>query len=440
MTPDWQQFGRWMQYAGLVLILGSTGLMAGNVHEAPQEPPDLLVGAMGAAADGSVTHFESGEKQWQRTGATSYNSVERLAKDRALVSFTAESSNCESVGEPCSRTGVKILSTEGDEPSQEWRWSFAVDSGRNSEVHDSERLPDGDILVADMDHERILEVDYPNGTIVWQWNASQFYDAPDDIGHRDWLHINDVDRIGDERYLVSVRNANQLLIIERGAGVVDVINEDGGGSDEDCTRGGELVADGDVKCGDSSVLSHQHNPQWLGDGAVLVADSENDRVVELHEQDGSWEVFWSAQGANNIPFDWPRDADRLRNRLTVVTDTRNARTVAIDENGTVAWSQPIPEQGYDSDVGSEYPAGDAYTTAQTVGTGSGQPFQSIERIWGAIRWALPLPAWMTSWHLLVSLAGAILVVWGTVVRQVTGVEDESAADDQQSETEVSSSD
>ena len=65
-----------------------------------------------------------------------------------------------------------------------------------------------------------------DGAVTWQGNASSFYDSPADPMTTDWLHINDVDVIEEGRYLVSIRNANQLVIVERGAGVVDVINED----------------------------------------------------------------------------------------------------------------------------------------------------------------------------------------------------------------------
>jgi hypothetical protein len=104
------------------------------------------------------------------------------------------------------------------------------------------------------------------------------------------LHINDVDVIGEDRYLVSVRNANQLLIIERGRGVVEVINEDDDRNDASCRGSGQLRdtdGDRDVRCGDPSILDHQHNPQYLEEGAILAADSENDRVVELTKRAAS---------------------------------------------------------------------------------------------------------------------------------------------------------
>ncbi|MFC7135595.1 aryl-sulfate sulfotransferase [Halobaculum litoreum] len=164
-------------------------------------------------------------------------------------------------------------------------YGFPVRTETNSEIHDAEPLPGGGFAMTDMDHERILIVE--DGAVTWTWNASTLYDAPADPTRTDWLHINDIDRIGDGRFLVSVRNANQLVIVERtddgGSEVVEIVNADeAGSSDASCTGNGQLRdtdGDGDVRCGDPSILDHQHNPQWLGDGAVLVADSDNDRVV-----------------------------------------------------------------------------------------------------------------------------------------------------------------
>lgn len=192
-----------------------------------------------------------------------------------------------------------------------------------------------------MEHERIFTVE--GGEVTWEWNASSFYDAPPDPTTTDWLHINDVDVIDKGRYLVSVRNANQIVIVQRGSGVVDVINEDTSDTNDASCRGSGQLADydrdGEVKCGDPTVLDHQHNPQWLGDGAVLVADSENDRVVELHRTtNGGWRPEWTLEGAGGIAFNWPRDADRLPNGNTLITDTLNRRIVEVNESGEVVWS------------------------------------------------------------------------------------------------------
>nr|WP_235007254.1 arylsulfotransferase family protein [Haloarcula mannanilytica] len=295
-------------------------------------------------------------------------------------------------------------------------------TNKNSEVHDVERLESGEYLVTDMEYERIFTV--KNGEVTWQWNASSFYDAPQDPTTTDWLHINDVDVISTGRYLVSVRNANQLLVIERGEGVVDVINEDTNDSnDANCRKSGQLAdydGDGDIRCGDPDVLNHQHNPQWLGDDAVLVADSENDRVVELHRTEaGEWEPAWALDQVEGVAFDWPRDADRLPNGNTLITDTLNRRLVEVDESGTVVWSVRTERIPYEAD---RLPYGEPvgapkYTTngSGVDSTDAGVPGLSLLLV--GLRAVVPsTPFWFGEPQLGLTLVSALLIVGGGVDR------------------------
>jgi len=372
----------------LTLFTAATAALAPPQHAAEQARVNdsTLVGAMGAGHDGGVYELNaSGGETWEfERDAISYNDVSRLDEHRVLAAFQEKSRRCGRFEAPCFRTGYRIINTTTNAIVSEWY--FPVRTAMNSEVHDVEFLADRDeTLVADMDRERVFTVNRSSGAITWQWNASQYYEAPPDPTRTDWLHINDVDRIDEGRYLVSVRNANQLVIVNRSCTcVTESINQDR----------------------DHDVLFEQHNPQWLGDGAVLVADSENDRVVELHRQpNGTWTVAWSLYGANGIQFDWPRDADRLANGHTLILDTRNSRLVEVERDGSVVWSTSIPEQGYDADRGGiEYPAGDPYNgTARGVNRGLRPPVPYVNTMYGAVRHVQPLPYWMSEWHLMVAL-------------------------------------
>jgi hypothetical protein len=246
--------------------------------------------------------------------------------------------------------------------------------------------------VADMEWESIFVLDPETRERVWTRNASDPYDAPDDPTTTDWLHINDVDRIGDGRYLVSVRNKNQLLIVEREEGVVDVINEDS----------------------DTDVLNQQHNPHWLGEGAVLVADSENHRVVELHENEttGEWEVTWSVAKANGIRLDWPRDADRLPNGNTLITDSYNDRVVEMHENGSVVASYSVPSLPYeaDRDPWGESAGGPIYESERRANIGLlDRRIPVLSTLLAGTRHIVALPYWVSEIHLLV--VGVSVVLW-----------------------------
>jgi hypothetical protein len=404
---------------------------------------------------GSVLGYDGQDVEWRNTKADGYFETTMLDDGTVLAAFANESSNdCGEYDNPCARTGYRIIDPETTEIVSEY--SFPVGSITDSEVHAVDPTGNGGFVYTDMNAERVVVVE--DGTEVWQWNASELYEAPEDPTTRDWLHINDVDTIGDGRFLVSVRNANQLVVLERGEGVVEVINEDDGTTDENCLDGDQRLhdadGDGDVRCGDPSVIKEQHNPQWLGDGAVLVADSENDRVVELHRtENGSWEPAWVVREAGSVALDWPRDADRLPNGNTLVTDSLNRRVIEVDSEGELVWAVQVgddvtsgPGIPYEADrlpVGEyagSYGDGGATTTdggtagegttstptktplpQMTAENGSGDlretggevPMLSlaVSALRGTFSW---VPVWFGETHLALSALGVVLALGGGI--------------------------
>jgi len=408
-----RQRGRLLVVAGVAFIalyFGVTAAIAPGVTTNGTAGDSTLVSTMGAGYDGEVVRLDQqGRQQWSHSGAISYNDVTRLQDGRLLVTYQIETTDCGQYESPCGQTGVRIYSR--DRQTVVWNWTLTTRTILNSEIHDAQYLPErGEVLVADMDRERLVAINTTTNDVTWQWNASSHYTPPEDATKRDWLHINDVDPIGDGRYLVSVRNANQLVVVKRGQGVTEVINRDQRDDNDGSCRGlsdNQLVGE-EIQCGSPEVLDHQHNPQWLEDGAVLVADSENDRAVELHRQpNGTWTVAWALYGAGGIPFDWPRDADRLENGHTLVTDTRNDRVVEVTRKGDVVWTALVPDEGYDADRGGrEYPSGDAYPPSKTAEGRLQQPIEPLNTAYGALNWKFDLPTWIRAWHLLVIVVGA----------------------------------
>ncbi|WP_338740790.1 hypothetical protein [Haloplanus salilacus] len=384
---------------------GTTGTATDNTSGDVRE---TLVGVQGVGSyhdGGSVRYFDGTEERWRESSAPVYFDVTQLEDGRVLAGYMAGGyEECGPYESPCHRTGYRVIDPEPS-PEVVEEWSFPVRTRVASEVHDVEPLPGGGVVLADMEHERILIVE--DGEVTWEWEASTRYDAPEDPTTEDWLHINDVDRIGDGRFLVSVRNANQLLVLEHGEGVVEVINEDPDGDTDDPT-------------GDPSVLYHQHNPQWLGDGAVLVADSENHRVVELHRTDsGDWEPAWVLEGAGGQKFDWPRDADRLPNGNTLITDTRNARLVEVNESGRVVWERQLDYRTlpYEADrlPEGETVGGPTYGDGGTANAGGGNVpvLTPLLRLASA---AVRLPLWVSELHVFTTLVSLALVGSGVVLR------------------------
>jgi len=340
--------------------------------------------------------------------------------------------DCPTHGAPCGRTGTRLIRPRAGagDPTVAVERGVEVRTKADSEFHDVEPLPGGGVVYADMEHERVVVAPHVGASPTWQWNASSHYEAPPDPTRRDWLHLNDVDRIAEGRYLVSVRNANQLLIIERGAGVVETINADRDDSnDAFCRRFDRMLVpgpDGDVRCGDPDVMSAQHNPQWLGDGAVLVADSHNDRVVELHRTaNGTWRVAWANYGAGGVGYDWPRDADRLPNGHTMVSDTWNRRVVVVDREGDIVGAVTTPPMVYEADPGAGETVGAPVNGDLDAEVGSGgSEVPVVARFLGVLRHVVELPWWFQESHLLALVAGVGAAVVGVgqivVVARETG--------------------
>ncbi len=406
----------------------------------------ILVGSQGGGKNwqkkGSVYRLDGHDVQWKINDRDSYFDATRLPNGSVVAGFmhNGYESGCEPYEPPCTKTGFRIIDPSGTEPTVVKEWAFPVRTPTHSEVHDVEPLGNGRFLVADMEHERIAVV--ANGSVAWEWNPAEtgFYDAPDDPTKRDWLHINDVDVIGEGRYLVSVRNANQILVVERDEGVVDVINQDrSDGNDGECTEHRQLAdfdGDGDVRCGNADVIDHQHNPQWLGDGAVLVADSENDRVVELHRtEQGRWEPAWTLTSAQGMELSWPRDADRLDNGNTLVTDSLNRRVFEVNTTGEVVWSYSTPLIPYEADPlpGGEVTTYDplngsandstasqnegylAYDGTGNVDAGGDVPVLSLALV--GLQALFPrLPIWFGELQLGISVVSLLLIGAGVVVR------------------------
>lgn len=226
------------------------------------------------------------------------------------------------------------------------------------DAHDIDALGDGEYVTVDKGDERnrVLVYNRTRGSIVWEWRFDEHPDRfPQDGGGPygdDWTHVNDVDEIADGVFMVSVRNFDQVIAIDR----------------ETKEIRWTLGADDDY-----DVLFEQHNPDYLegenGTPTVLVADSRNDRVVEYARVDGDWERTWVLEGGG---LDEPRDADRLPNGHTLVTDRRGHRVLEVTPRGEVVWEFYTPWQPYDAErVGTE-PGSEGPTMRQLGAGGSHQ--------------------------------------------------------------------
>jgi hypothetical protein len=143
---------------------------------------------------------------------------------------------------------------------------------------------------------------------------------------------------------------------------------------------------------------------------VLVADSHNDRIVELERgPDGEWTVAWEIYAAEGVNFNWPRDADRLANGNTLITDSLNKRLVEVNRSGATVWSYNTPEVPYEAErlPEGETVGGTAYADAggddgpTTIGQQRDVPVLSFLLV--IVQTAIQTPFWFSELHVAVSL-------------------------------------
>lgn len=294
-------------------VLSVQGAKFGG-EDAGKKPARLV----GVGADGEVQWVQ---KSGRNHGVTWGYDVDPLDNGNLFVTATV-------------RGGAVVY--ELDPQTGETLWSQTFDT---HDTHDADLLNEDEIVVADMrnynetsgeNEDRVFVYNRTTDEITWEWHFDDRYDRS--VGGNysdDWTHVNDVDPVGDDRFLLSPRNFDQAILVNRTTGNIDM----------------KLGSDGDF-----GVLRKQHNPDYLesedGSPTFLVADSENDRIVEYERTADGWNRTWRI--GNSSVFDWPRDADRLRNGNTLVTDSANHRVVEVTPTGEVVWEFYSPWLVYDA--------------------------------------------------------------------------------------------
>ncbi|MFW5903144.1 MAG: aryl-sulfate sulfotransferase, partial [Halolamina sp.] len=196
--------------------------------------------------------------------------------------------------------------------------------------HDVDRIDEDHLLVGDIGRDRVFIIDTETQIVEWEWDAQSAIPMSEGgVFPSDWTHLNDVELLPDDRIMVSLRNQDKVVFLDRETGL-----------QENWTLGAD---------GDHDVLYEQHNPEYIpeeqGGPAVLVADSEGHRVVEYQREDGEWNRTWEWSDAE---LRWPRDADRLPNGHTLITDSNGNRVIEVDRSGEIVWSTDV-DTPYEAD-------------------------------------------------------------------------------------------
>lgn len=397
-------------FAALAVVLFATaGVGALTAQDSPylsvdeQRPAtNTLIALQGYQHEGRAIEVNpAGKIVWEYTEADDVFDVEALGKNRVQIAVADELPDAECPSEyrddgydNCVRNSLRVVAQDTNETLWEYSWFDAKLHAH--ELHDADHYvvngKDRWVMV-DMGNDRVFAVNRDKETL-WQWNATERYDFPEGMDEEgDWTHVNDVDRIRPGVFRISLRNFDT---------VADLHVENGSARLEPVVGPNSYSESG-------KVLYEQHNPDTLGD-TLLVADSEHDRIVEIRNGTLVWEY-----GGSGV-FDWPRDADRLRNGHTLVADSYNDRVVELNEKGEIVWSVETGSLPYEADrlpgEGSDGP------TAREAGIPNRTDETSVvnERVsWGIAMAKYVVPDSLAQ-ELVVILLGVMALV-GTAVER-----------------------
>ncbi|MBP1986679.1 arylsulfotransferase family protein [Halolamina salifodinae] len=351
--------------------------------------------------DGSVRYYQNDH--------TRYWDVDPVAGTEATVEFVyadhLDAEECD--GSVCTRNGVERVNLTTGERTDVFS---RITAGKHStRWHDADRIDEHRLLVADIAEDRAFIVNTTTGLIEWSWEAQSAFTVesggpfPDD-----WTHINDVEHVeigGEEAVMVSLRNQDQVAFVD---------------------MDGELMVNWTLGAdGDHATLYEQHNPDFIpaerGGPTLLVADSENGRVVEYQREGGEWVTSWSWADQR---VQWPRDADRLPNGHTLITDSNGDRVVEVNSAGDIVWSASVgfPYESERLGTGDESQTGES---AASLGLTSREPDPAEASLFERASNALPpsiqngiayvFPRWvgLLEGIALLALVGALLG-WATL--------------------------
>jgi hypothetical protein len=281
-----------------------------------------------------VAYGPDGEVIYQDETHQIYHDVDPSPAGETTVTYIAnnrnrDASNCEGPERCMLNVWERVNLTTG-ERTELYSWYTPMPG--SAQVHDVDRVNDSVLLVGKISFpDGVYMVNTTTGERIWEWNVSEDYDSDSGgVYPDDWTHLNDVEYLDDGRVMVNLRNQDQVVFLDPGEGL-----------QENWTLGED---------GDHDILYEQHNADYIpaerGGPAVVVADSENDRVVEYQRANGSWKLSWLWEDSR---LSWPRDADRLPNGNTLIVDSHGKRLLEVNETGTVVRKRDFEQGGYDAE-------------------------------------------------------------------------------------------
>jgi hypothetical protein len=195
--------------------------------------------------------------------------------------------------------------------------------------HDVDYIGNKKYVIADIARDSMFILDNSDNSITYRWSMYNAFSIESGGEYpNDWTHMNDVEMIQDANlindtiFMLSPRNHDQVIFVSRDEGLYTNLTI---GEDDNY-----------------QVMYEQHNPDYIhserGGPAVIIADSQNNRIIEYQMENNNWSKSWEYSDSK---MRWPRDADRLPNGNTLIADSNSDRVLEINQSGEVIWQASV---------------------------------------------------------------------------------------------------
>lgn len=204
-------------------------------------------------------------------------------------------------------------------------WSYLDDQIS----HDADRLPNGNTLFVFGGNDNLTDIQVKevnrSGAVVWSWAAKDYYNfSPyNEISCQGWTHTNSITRLPNNNTLISLRNFNFLVIVNKTG---DIIKEIGEG-----------------------MIWYPHDPEFLSNGNILVASQRplincNGEMMLNYSVDyipvaeinvTTSTIVWKYNTTDWFDVQLTRDCDRLPNNNTLITGS--SKIIEVTPSGEIVW-------------------------------------------------------------------------------------------------------
>ena len=185
----------------------------------------------------------------------------------------------------------------------------------------------GNIVIADQFNNRVIEIDPHTHAILWQ-----FGNGSDKAGPHSIVGTNDAERFGPLTLIsgTGIPPASPPL-----PGCSDPVNGCPDNRVIIVSPAGRIVWQYGMTLVPGAGANQLNNPnsaELLQNGHVLIADENNNRVIEVTTGKQLVRQFTAGGTVSGAAF-----ASRLRNGNTLITDANNNRIVEVNAADTVVW-------------------------------------------------------------------------------------------------------